>query len=317
MKEAPGPGFEASSQHKKPKSDHPRATRVEKPARSSVRKANKPGISARNPNLDPRLETQVATSNPLAIELETNTHPVTSAKDSSQHSATREPVTSHDLFTHCHSFQIAPSQAVAPAQGGTPVQVGTLDDFHPNWTPQVGLTTDEVVGVKSHLSLDSLYYAHAIRVGDIIKVQVQLGGDSSDHPEMLSLKMIGDSHEDLYGRRLPDFSASVPNLSQTRVPDIKTCKSPQQIAKNLRDYGISVCSPSNKLWDNMSLYREGMELGSLKFVRAAFQLWRNHKDDEAAQAGLVWRPRFFKRPKNESGVFGSKRSSAPDNHNSQ
>ena len=66
------------------------------------------------------------------------------------------------------------------------------------------------------------------------------------------------------------------------------------MVEHLQACNITVCEKS---WQNIQVIRGQQALGSLWWVKQAFHLWRNKKDQEAEESGQKFRTRRAKKEK--------------------
>ena len=93
-------------------------------------------------------------------------------------SADLSAVTSAPQFAQAFSRAVHPPTSQMFFNDSTHFQpqsapIGTLAHFDPIWAQQVGISVDEIDQVKSHLNIDSLYYASVLRLGDQLVVSVK------------------------------------------------------------------------------------------------------------------------------------------------
>lgn len=73
---------------------------------------------------------------------------------------------------------------------------------------------------------------------------------------------------------------------------IQSCPGVKVMAETIRSYDFGIQDLSATfLTNHLHVMREGQSLGSIGYVRKAYQMWRDQLDKIAEQTGQTWRTR--------------------------
>ena len=195
--------------------------------------------------------------------------------------------------------------------------IGSIKDYDPLWVQHNNVDPAAVENLQSSMKFDTLFTNGVIKIGDILTFQVLFNTNGQDIKTEAHLEVgrrpllvgrsscspnqvIGSSKSPSPLSKFPDLSVTLLSDPSRQYPPAKTCGGTKAMIEHLETTcNMQVIKPA---WRDIQVFRGQQALGDLWWVKQAFHLWRDRKDQEAQETGRFFRTRRPRREKGASGV---------------
>ncbi|KAM0794371.1 hypothetical protein BDR22DRAFT_827002 [Usnea florida] len=179
------------------------------------------------------------------------------------------------------------SQPIQAVKDRAPL--GSIEDYDPLWVQKGNVNPKIVEDFKSRISFDTLFSYSVVRPGDVLTVQVTVpnGGDVT-YTEA-HLRITGLSKSSAKRTQCPDFAITIPSQPPKQYPPLKACAATTPIFNHLKNHCNA--NVTKRSWCNIQVFRGQHDLGNLRWVTQAFNVWKDMKDREARRTGQIFRKR--------------------------
>ena len=193
-----------------------------------------------------------------------------------------------------------------PTEPPNQTAIGSIKDYDPLWVQHNNVDPAAVENLQSNMKFDTLFTKGVIKMGDILTFQVlskingqdikteahlevgrrsPLAGHSSCSPSQVT----GSSKSPSRLTVFPDLSVTLLSDPSRQYPITKSCQGTKAMIGHLQDTCNIIVLKST--WHDIQVFRGQQALGSLWWVKQAFHLWRDRKDQEAQETGQFFRIR--------------------------
>ena len=222
---------------------------------------------------------------------------------------------SGDMMTVCSDFLEDSTSSPVLTEPPHKTPIGSLTDYDPLWVQQNNIDPAMVEKFPSRMKFDTLFTQDVIKMGDILSFQVSVCANGQDvateahlkvkpyllpagHLSCLSNQIIGISRHPRR-QRFPDLSVTLFDDPSRRYPTLNACNGTTVMIEHLQ----TACNMTvlKSAWQDIQVFRGPQALGNLWWVKQAFHLWRDSKDQEAQETGQRFRQRRTSRAKGISG----------------
>ena len=193
--------------------------------------------------------------------------------------------------------------------------VGRITDYDPLWVQHNNFDTTMVEKLRSKMKFDTVFSQEVIKTGDILTFQISVSANaqhleteahlkgrlchhSVGHLSCLTNQIIGSSNCRPRGW-FSDLSVTLLSDPSRQYPTLKTSTGTTAMIEHLRtSCNMMVLKPASQ---DIQVLCTQQALGNMWWVKQAFHLWRDRKDQETQETGQFFRTRLPPRTKGGSG----------------